>query len=363
MLADILEHGQRVLLAKGGEGGHGNARFVNSVRQSPRFAELGEPGEACWLRFSLKLIADAGLAGLPNAGKSSLLRRLSNAKPKVADYPFTTLEPMLGVVDWSGEGDVFALADVPGCWRGRATASGSGTSSLPTWNAAACCCTWSTPPVTTRPNPCRVSARSFTSWARMRVPWHEKPQVVVINKIDALPPTAVEELTALFIEEVERLRRAEHPAFTYLVGEDEPLAKQLVWPVSAATGAGLTALLHWVGPLLRELAPPEQAESAEREWQPGRGDVAVSREAGGHVTYRPRAGSRRGFVVGRNEYGWTVYGEAVRRLIGRFDLDNDEAVRYLNERLDRLGVYSALRGQGAKQGDDVDIEGYEFEFQ
>jgi len=126
LVADVVHRGQQIPVARGGAGGRGNARFVNSVRQAPKFAELGELGESLWLRLSLKLMADAGLAGLPNAGKSSLLRRLSNAKPKVAAYPFTTVEPMLGVVDWSDEGDLFTLADVPGLLEGASEGVGLG---------------------------------------------------------------------------------------------------------------------------------------------------------------------------------------------------------------------------------------------
>ena len=363
LLADLVHPGQRVLVAKGGLGGHGNARFVNSVRQAPKFAELGESGEASWLRLSLKLIADAGLAGLPNAGKSSLLRRLSNAKPKVADYPFTTIEPMLGVVDWSGEGEVFTLADVPGLLEGASEGIGLGHEFLAHLER------------------CRmllhvIDATGYYETEPLegfRTILHEldahaadlaaKPQVVVINKIDALPAAAVEELRELLVTEVERLRKEGHPAFGYLVGDDEPLARQLVWPVSAATGAGLSGLLRWVGPLLRELAPEPEPEATEEEWRARRAGVEVTEEAGGHVTYRPRARSRRGFSIGQDEHGWSVSGEAVSRLVSRFDLENEEAIRYLNERLDRLGVYSALRARGAQPGDDVEIEGYEFEFQ
>ncbi len=153
--------------------------------------------------------------------------------------------------------------------------------------------------------------------------------------------------------EVEALRRAGHPAFSYVVDEDLPLAEQMVWPVSAFTGAGLTALVRWVGPLLAAL------RSQTPEAAPAEDTVSV---AGGHVTYRPVASGEKSFIVTRGKESFRVQGEGLRRLVRRFDLDNEEASRYLAEKLDRLGVYAALRAQGAQPGDEVDIEGYAFEF-
>jgi GTP-binding protein len=200
----------------------------------------------------------------------------------------------------------------------------------------------------------------------------DKPQVVVLNKIDAVPPAMVEEQRALFVAEVERLRRAGHPGFTYVIGDEAPLARQLVWPVSAATGAGLTALLRWVGPLLRELgafdddrvAIPAQAVAPLEAGLAAEVEPAATRGEGGHVLYRPLGTATTAFVVQRrDEGGFMVRGRAVRRLVSRFDLTNEEAIKYLGERLDRLGVYAALRAQGAQPGDEVDMEGYAFEYQ
>jgi len=363
-LADMVRPGQQVLVARGGVGGRGNARFVNSVRQAPKFAELGERNESRWLRLSLKLIADAGLAGLPNAGKSSLLRRLSNAKPKVAAYPFTTVEPMLGVVDWSGEGDVFTLADVPGLLEGASEGIGLGHEFLA--HLERCRLLIHVVDVTGY-----YGSESLEGFRTIlaELDAHasslaEKPQVVVLNKIDAVSTDVLDEQRALLTAEVERLRKEGHPAFSYLVGEDAPLASQSVWPVSAVTGAGIEELLHWVGPLFQQLRDPGETLEAEPE---GAGQYPEPLEGavgpGGHVTYRPRGVGAAAFAVTHEEDGFVVRGEAVRRLVSRFDLDNEEASRYLAERLDRLGVYSALRARGAQPGDEVDIEGYTFEFQ
>jgi GTP-binding protein len=352
---------ERLIVAHGGAGGRGNARFVNSVRQAPKFAELGEAAESMWLSLSLKLMADAGLAGLPNAGKSSLLRRLSNAKPKVANYPFTTVEPMLGIVDWTGEGDVFTLADVPGLLEGASEGVGLGHEFLAHLER------------------CQLLVHVIDSTGYygtdplegFRTVLHEldahgsglgrRPQVIVLNKSDAVSREVTDELVVLFREEAHRLRGEGHPAFTYLFDSELPAVEQMVWPVSAATGAGLSAFMAWVGPLLRELTAgfrPVQVETVRF------GGVAVDvQEHGGHATFKPDGAGARVFVVEKTKEGWSVRGRAVRRLVTRFDLTNDEAIRYLGDRLDRLGVYSSLRAKGAKPGDDVDIEGYAFEFQ
>jgi GTPase len=367
LVADMLHPGQEVLVARGGVGGHGNARFVNSVRQAPKFAELGEEGDARWLRMSLKLMADAGLAGLPNAGKSSLLRRLSNAEPKVAAYPFTTVEPMLGVVDWSGEGDRFILADVPGLLEGASGGVGLGHEFLA--HLERCRLLLHVVDLTgyygTEPlEGFRTILEELDAHASNLA---EKPQVIVLSKIDAVPAEEVEEQREVFVAEVERLRSNGHPAFTYVVENGAPVARQLVWPVSAVTGAGLSGLLHWVGPLLNELRAPEVAsgfvpgESAP-PWS-SEDRVEAIQTDGGHVIYRPLSTGEAAFTVRRRKSGFAVEGQVVRRLVSRFDLTNEEAIRYLGERLDRLGVYAALRAQGAQPGDDVDIEGYAFEFQ
>jgi GTP-binding protein len=363
LLADITRPGQRVIVARGGTGGRGNARFVNSVRQAPHFAELGEEAENMWLRLSLRLMADAGLAGLPNAGKSSLLRRLSNARPKVADYPFTTLAPMLGVVDWTGEGDVFILADVPGLLEGASEGVGLGHEFLA--HLERCRLLLHVVDLTGYygAEPLEGFRTILSELDAHAADLAGKPQVIVLNKIDAVPPDMVRESEALFVTEIERLRIAGHPAFSYEVEGELPPADRLVRPVSAVTGAGINGLLGWVGPLMMRLTAPDRlAIAAGESDEQGSGGTIREDAEGRHVTYRPLPTGTRSFVVRREPSGLAVRGRAVRRLVSRFDLANEEAIQYLAERLDRLGVSAALRAQGAQPGDEVDVEGHTFEF-
>ena len=371
-IADLVHAGGEKLLARGGSGGRGNARFTNSVRQAPKFAELGEEGESLWLRFTLKLMADAGLAGLPNAGKSSLLRRLSNAKPKVAAYPFTTVEPMLGVVDWSGEGDSFILADVPGLLEGASTGVGLGHEFLS--HLERCRLILHVVDLTgyygSEPlEGFRVILGELDSHG---LELGRKPQVVLLNKADAVPAETIAEQKALFQAEITRLRGEGHPAFSDGLGAEQVPVEQLVRPVSALTGEGLRQLVQWVGRLLAESSATAATDrvlaSASLLEETGltpqaRSESQAAEEEGGHVVYRPAATAARAFTVRREKEAFIVEGRSVRRLVSRFDLTNQEAIRYLGERLDRLGVYAALRAQGAQPGDDVEIEGYAFEFQ
>lgn len=360
LIADVVDPQQRVTVARGGNGGRGNARFVNSVRQAPKFAELGEPGESAWLRLTLKLMADAGLAGLPNAGKSSLLRRLSNAKPKVADYPFTTLEPMLGTVQWTGEGDVFTLADIPGLLEGAREGAGLGHEFLAHLERCRLIVHVVDATGYYGSHPLEGFRTILGELDSYGSGLGSRPQVVLLNKIDAVDVETVKELSGLLCEEIRLLRASGHPAFSFLVDDEQPAIERLVWPVSAATGSGLTAFLRWVGPFIDRTAAGVSI-GLGGETHVRRAAAIGTAEQGSHGYFRPLEQARL-FIVERTEQGFEVRGAAVRRLVSRFDLTNDEAIRYLGESLERLGVYAALRGKGAQAGDEVDIEGYMFEF-
>src|ERR671932_373264 len=212
LIADLASPHARVVAARGGSGGRGNRRFVSSIRQAPRFAETGLPGDALWLELRLKLLADAALVGLPNAGKSSLLRRISNAKPKVADYPFTTLEPVLGTVD-APDGRQLVVADVPGLIEGASEGVGLGHEFLAHLERARVLLhvidasdddadeRWRT-----------IEAELAAYGAGL----DERPQAVLLNKLDL---------------------RVDEPPFSI---DDERIAR--VFRVSCATGAGIEEL-------------------------------------------------------------------------------------------------------------------------
>lgn len=381
LLADLTVRGQRVRVAAGGAGGRGNARFVSSTRQAPHFSEFGDEGEESWIALSLRLMSDVGLAGLPNAGKSSLLRRISNATPKVADYPFTTTEPMLGVVQAAGVEEPFTVTDVPGLLEGAGEGVGMGTEFLA--HLERCHMLLHVVDLAgyfgddPREN-FEVIVRELGSGGSSLA---LKPQLVVLNKIDLLPDVETAALTQDFVERVRALRDEGRPAFSWSLDGGTPTPERMVWPVSTATGEGLAPLLTFLGSAVAELravleeegdagvshlggaeAPFLEASRVAGGAGEGLGDGGAG-EGRGHVIFRPGSDAPDSFSVHREEDVFVIEGEWLGRLVRRYDLDNDQAVRYLGERLERLGVNEALRAKGARPGDEVDIEGHTFEFQ
>jgi GTPase len=263
LVADLAHTGARVVVAQGGAGGRGNKHFAGPSRQTPRFAEVGLPGEEREIELRLKLLADAALVGLPNAGKSSLLTRISNARPKIAEYPFTTLSPVLGTVE-SPDGRQLVVADVPGLIEGASEGVGLGHEFLAHLERARVLVhvvdsseddadeRWRT-----------IDAELAAYGAGLDV----RPQIVVLNKIDLRP---------------------DPPAFGI---DDERILRVL--PVSAATGAGLEALRGALFELVPQDEEDDQTEPAD--------------EIVDFLVYRPRP-SRRAFRVFRTERGFRVMG-------------------------------------------------------
>ncbi len=362
LLTDLVRAGEKVRVMAGGEGGRGNARFVTATRQAPKFAELGEEGASGWLLLTLKLMADAGLAGLPNAGKSLLLRRLSNAKPKVASYPFTTVEPLLGVVEVPGTEMSFTLADVPGLLEGAALGTGLGHEFLAHLERCHLILHMVDLSGYYGDDPLDNFRTILAELEAHASSLAAKPQIVLLNKIDVLSAEDVARRVKGFRSEVESLRSAGHPAFSFRLGEELPPEASLIWTVSAATGEGLSDLVRFVGRVVQSLRVGQGKEAEGRAPAPGTDAQLGERSGSGHVLFRPRPHSGPAFAVRRESGVFVVEGEAVSRLVRKTDFANDEAVKYLDERLERLGVDDALAEMGAEPGDEVRIDGHTFEY-
>jgi GTP-binding protein len=310
LLADLSEPGSSFVAARGGEGGRGNASFATSTRRAPAFREKGLPGEEKEIRLELKVLSDVGLVGLPNAGKSSLLRALSAARPRVGDYPFTTLTPQLGVADDRRYRGPFVVADIPGLVEGASAGRGLGNRFLR--HVARARLLALVLDASEDPEGAYGTLRAELHAARLS----GKPTVTVLNKVDLLD----EELRA------------------YL-REDFPGASQ----VSAKTGEGVEELRDVLEERLRELGDggtEERPDRAHRVFRPMWKGVRVERENGGYV----------------------VAGEGVERLALKTDWENPEGVERFQRELERSGVVGALRRAGARPGDEVRIGGTVFDF-
>jgi len=319
IIADITEKDQRVVVAKGGRGGRGNIRFANAKDKAPEIAERGEPGDEHWLRLELKLIADVGLVGMPNAGKSTIISKISDAKPKIADYPFTTIVPNLGVVKLE-PGVSFVVADVPGLIKGAHTGLGLGHRFLRHVERT------------------KVILHVLDmSESETRTPWDDfetinnelklyredlvdRVQVIVANKMDM--PGAEENL-------VELKKR---------LGD-----KYEIFPISALAGEGLKSLMYHAYELLKEAPKPAPVSADEMK--------TVKVEA------------KEDFTVTKDEDGvWVVQGERIEKLIIMTDWESDASVRRVQHIMNKMGIDDGLRKAGAKDGDPVRIGDIEFDF-
>jgi len=319
VVADLTEAGQRVALARGGRGGRGNASFATSTRRAPRFAEKGEPGQSRRLKLELKLLADVGILGFPNVGKSSLIARVSAARPKIASYPFTTLVPNLAVVRVE-EGRSFVIADLPGLIEGAHRGAGRGHDFLRHVERTRLLIHMLDVASPER-DPLADFAVLNQELSLYDRALSQKPQLVGLNKIDLAPPE-------------DRLVGIE----TALRGEGYATVR-----ISAATGKGVGELLQKTAQVLEQLTSGEQAKPAP---------VQV-----------PAAESKAPLEVSRlDDARFLVRGDQVERAVLMTDLENEEAVRHLHRRLLRMGVIRRLRQLGARDGDRVRIGSIELEF-
>jgi GTP-binding protein len=313
LFADMSEPLQRTLVAKGGRGGLGNQHFATSARQAPHFAEKGDKGERCTLRMELKLLADAGLIGLPNAGKSTLLSVVSAARPKVADYPFTTLEPQLGVVRMDEESS-FVLVDVPGLIEGASQGAGLGDRFLRHVERTRVLIHLmdGSKPVDDVLADKATIEHELAAW-NPALP--AKPTLLVVTKLD-LP-----DARATFEE-----LRATIPGLR---------------GISAATNEGVRELLYAAWDIIRALPAP---------------DVAVPEPV--TINLRPDEP----FEIRIEDGVFVVSGERVERLAQMTDFESDEALARFEQILARMGVEKKLRELGVSDGDTVRIAGVEFDY-
>src|SRR3712207_972901 len=347
VIADLVGAGTRVVLAHGGKGGLGNATLANARRKAPGFALLGEPGEAFDAVIELKSIADVGLVGFPSAGKSSLIAAMSAARPKIADYPFTTLVPNLGVVR---AGDtVFTMADVPGLIPGASEGRGLGLEFLR--HIERCAVLVHVVDMATM-EPGRDPESDIEALqhelAQYREDLVDRLRAAVLNKVDVPDGRELVDLVR------------------------EPLEQRglQVFPVSAATGEGLRELGFTLARAVEDyraaLPEPEPVRvtltprAADDSGLPVAPDPEPVR-----VTLTPRAVDDSGFTVERDpddEGAFTVRGVKPKRWVRQTDFTNDEAVGFLADRLNRLGVEDALQQAGAQEGDTIVIGDVAFDF-
>jgi GTP-binding protein len=327
VLADLVHPGDQVRAASGGRGGRGNAALRTRQRRSPRFHEHGEPGQERWLRLELKLVADAALVGLPNAGKSSLIARLSAARPKIADYPFTTLTPNLGVVKTD---DIdLVVADVPGLIAGASEGRGLGDEFLRHVERARVlvhvldCASHEQRDPRDDLRVILAELEAYDERSTLDLRFTRRPALVVLNKVDADRETAE------------------------IVRDDLVADGWEVLETSAATGEGVDRLRWRIVEIVRA------ARERDGPTPGGARPTPVLRPIQAAPAVR----------VERDDGGWRLSGEHVERWVRMSDLDNPEAVRYLQDRMDRAGVEAALVEAGALPGDDVHIAGHVFTFE
>jgi GTP-binding protein len=319
VIADLVEDGQRVMLARGGRGGLGNVHFATATHQAPRESQNGEPGEERWILLELRLIADVGLVGYPNAGKSTLLSVVTAAQPKIADYPFTTLSPNLGVVAVGQPGDEysFVLADIPGLIEGAAQGVGLGHEFLRHIERT------------------RLLIHLVDGASYERDPWQEfqainaelrqyderlatRPQIVVLNKMD-------------LAEAQERW-----PAFKAKV----EAAGYPVFAISAAAHQGTAELMQYTAQRLQEIQREEAEQAAAQTVSPAEGTVL-----------RPQPEDA--FTVTKENGVFVVRGKRVERIVSMTNLESDESMDRLQITLAKMGVTKALEEAGVKVGDIV----------
>jgi GTP-binding protein len=326
-IADLDHHPMREVILAGGRGGRGNTHFVSSIHQAPKYAENGEPADERHVRLALKLLADVGLLGFPNVGKSTLLSRVSAARPKIADYPFTTLVPNLGVVRVPDGEHSFVLADIPGVIEGASEGAGLGIQFLKHLERTRLLIHLIDVSGLSGREPLDDYRTINQELAAFSEELARLPQVIALSRIDVLP---------------------DRESLAPLVAHFEGLGLT-VFPLSSVSGEGLEPLIWHVWERL--LATPKEAPAAT-------GPVRITLGERDRQTDDPRR-----FTVVRGDEGvLVVAGKGLERAVAMTDMENEDGVRRLQRRLERWGVYRKLKEAGAAEGDTVRIRDIEFDY-
>jgi len=322
VLSDLVTNEQRIVVARGGQGGLGNSRFKSSIRRRPRFAQKGEPGEERRLYLSLKMIADVGLVGYPNVGKSTLLSRISSAKPKIADYPFTTLNPHLGVVKVD-EIKSFVAADIPGLIEGAHQGTGLGDKFLKHIERTKVILHLIDGSDIKKENPLHHFKAINKELNNFSEELAKKPQIIAINKCDlSSTKENLDLLKKVFVKEGYQ-----------------------VFPISALMAEGLNALIYHLSSFLEKLKLKEKKEISE---------VLPKKE----VVYKfaPR------FIIKKKDNVYEISGEEIERIVAMTDFDNEEAIDNFQKIIKKIGLEKSLIKRGIKEGDQVKIKEMIFTF-
>lgn len=325
VIADLTEHGQQAIIAKGGRGGRGNSRFASPSNPAPELSENGEPGQERDIILELKVLADVGLVGFPSVGKSTLLSVVSAAKPKIADYHFTTIAPNLGMVE-TEDNRSFVMADLPGLIEGAHSGVGLGHQFLRHIERTRVIVHVIDMAATEGRDPYEdyVTINNELQEYNMRL--LERPQIIVANKMDM--PDAEDNLTT----------------FKEKLQEDYP-----IFPISAITRSGVRELLFAIADKLENTSefPLEEVEE----------------EAGIHrVVYKHEVDERQFYITRDPDGSFVLSGEGIEKLFKMTDFSRDESVRRFSRQMRGMGIDEALRQRGAKDGDTVKLMDYEFEF-
>lgn len=321
VLADLSEPGQVALILKGGRGGKGNSHFATSTRQAPRFAQDGEPGEEKELTLELKLLADVGLIGFPNVGKSTFLSVVTSATPKIANYHFTTIEPNLGVLK-SKYGDSFVIADIPGIIEGASEGIGLGIQFLRHIERTRLLLHFIDVSGIEGRNPVEDYYKVNEELKKYSEKLSKRTQIIVANKIDSMQDSSL-------YEELEKVAK-EH--------------KQKIFKISGATGEGVEELMNYVSKTLKTLPKENLIEIKEKE------KVYTLKD-------------EEDFTITKEKGAYVVKGEKVDNIMRKVNIGDYESLFYLHRKLDEIGLNQALKKQGIKDGDIVKIGEYEMEWE